>query len=152
MLPIPVVVIMAMSANARAGDPEGISYTCSGNEPFWRIEMNRTLAVLTRPHADEIEDHVFAGSLNTFDFLDPPWRVWRGRKTGTRGGELVVVAREETCRDTMADEAVFDHRAVVSFPEGHAATGCCHAVPALSPAGVPPADFAGKPANVGPNL
>lgn len=144
LLPVPVIVITAMAASAWAGDPEGFSYTCSGNEPFWRIEMNRASAVLTRPGADEIEDHAFAGHLETFGFLDPPWRVWRGRNAG---GELVVVAREETCQDTMADEAVFDHRAVVSFPEGRAATGCCRAVAGLSPAGAPPADFAGEAAN-----
>ena len=144
---IPVIVIMAMAANARAGDFEGFSYICSGNEPFWRIEMNQGSAVLTRPGPHEIEEHVFKGSLDTFDILDPPWSVWRGRKTDNNGGALVVVARKETCRDTMADKAVFDYRAVVSFPEGQAATGCCHAAAALSPAGAPPADLADKAAD-----
>lgn len=145
LLPILVIAIMATAANVRAADPEGLSYTCSGNEPFWRIEMNQTLAVLTRPGVDEIEAHVFAGRLDTLDFLDPPWRVWRGRKAGDGGGDLVVVAREEPCHDTMADEAVFDHRAVVSFPENNVATGCCRAVAPLSPAGgAPPADLAGE--------
>jgi uncharacterized membrane protein len=152
VLRIAIILIMAMAANARADDPDGLSYICSGNEPFWRIEMNQASAVLTRPGADEIEEHVFAGSLDTLDFLDPPWSVWRGRKTDNNGGALVVVARKETCRDTMSDEAVFDHRAVVSFPEGHAATGCCHAVAPLSPAGAPPADLADKAADDDPRL
>lgn len=145
LLPIPIIVITAVAADAPAADPEDLSYTCYGNEPFWRIEMNQTSAVLTTPGADEIENHVFAGRLDTFDFLDPPWRFWRGRNTGD--GELVVVARKETCEDTMADEAVFDHRAVVSFPEGRAATGCCRAVSGLSPAGAPPADLGDEAAN-----
>ncbi|MGZ9275257.1 MAG: hypothetical protein ACXW34_10990 [Nitrospira sp.] len=144
MLPILVIAIMAMAANARAADPNGPSYACSGNEPFWRIEMNPASAVLTRPGVYEIEAHVFAGRLDALDFLDPPWRVWRGRKAGGSGGDLVVVAREEPCQDTMADEAVFDHRAVVSFPENNVATGCCQAIADLSPAGAPPADFAGE--------
>jgi uncharacterized membrane protein len=143
LLPILVIVITPMAADARAADPDGPSYICSGNEPFWRIEMNQASAVLTRPGADEIEEHVFAGRLDTFDFLDPSWLVWRGRK-GSDGDDLVVVAREEPCQDTMADDAMFDHRALVSFPENNAATGCCHAVAPLSPAGAPPADFTGE--------
>jgi uncharacterized membrane protein len=142
LLPILGIAIMAMAANAWAADPNGPSYACSGNEPFWRIEMSQASAVLTRPGADDIEADVFAGRLDTLDFLDPPWRVWRGRKAG--GGDLVLVIREEPCRDTMADEAVFDHRAVVSFPEGPAASGCCHAIADLRPAGAPPADFVGE--------
>jgi uncharacterized membrane protein len=126
--------------SAPTADPTGLSYVCSGNEPFWRIEMNQAAAVLTQPGLDDIEEHVFQGRLDAFTYLDPPWSVWRGNKSGDGGGDLVVVTREETCLDTMADEAVFDHRAIVSFPEGHAATGCCNAVTLLDPAAAPPAD------------
>jgi uncharacterized membrane protein len=130
----------ALAARAHAADLTAASFVCSGNEPFWHIEMNSASAVLTRPGMHEIEEHVFAGRLDAFDYLDPPWSIWRGHEIDANGGDLVVVVRKETCLDTMADDVVFDHRALVSFPEGTAATGCCNAATALDPDGVPPSD------------
>jgi uncharacterized membrane protein len=142
-----VSALAALAVTARAYDLTGPGYVCSGNEPFWRIEMNPTAAVLTRPGIDGIEEHVFNGRLDSFDYLDPPWSVWRGHQAGDNGGELVVVARQETCLDTMADEDVFDHRAIVSLPEGNSATGCCNVVTSLDLAGVPPVDPGAGPAD-----
>ncbi|MGZ8394892.1 MAG: hypothetical protein ACXWWJ_09005, partial [Nitrospira sp.] len=56
---LPFISALAASVmNAAAADVNEPSYVCSGNEPFWRIEMNRTAAVLTRPGPDGIEQHM----------------------------------------------------------------------------------------------
>ena len=129
------VSTFAMEAPSTGAEP-GLSYVCSGNEPFWRIEITGTEAVLSKPGGDGVEQEVFAGRLDAFAYLDPPWVLWRGKRPNP-DGDLVVVARAERCLDTMADEGAFDYRALVSFPEGNAATGCCNAIAALTPAGAP---------------
>lgn len=150
-----VSVLALGRLTAHAEGPAGQSYVCSGNEPFWRIEITPTEAVLSKPGPDGVEQQVFQGHLDAFAYLDPAWGLWRGKEIGQKG-DLVVVIRQETCRDTMADEAVFDHRVLVSFPEGNAASGCCNALAALTPAGVastdPEADAAGEWARPWPAL
>ncbi len=136
MLLVMAVAPTVSAPAAGAGEPAERSYICSGNEPFWRIEITPTEAIVSRPGHDGTEQQVFDGSLSSFDYLDPPWSVWRGKEADEQG-ILVVVSRHERCSDTMADESVFDYRALVSFPEGGAASGCCNAIAALVPAGVP---------------
>lgn len=127
---------------ATAGDDlvlHGLS--CRGNEPFWSLDIDTTSAQERSLLPDGIFERAYAGQLSTFGFLDPPWAVFRGQ---TEDAETVVlVAREETCVDTMKGEA-FDQRAVVSFPNGLAATGCCHASLAIDAAAAPAADHADK--------
>lgn len=138
------LAIITPTASGHGGDRSMPGYICSGNEPFWRIALDPTSAVLSRPGGSGVEDDVFAGRLDVFAYLDPPWSVWRGRNLGQDGGELMIVVREEKCLDTMADDAVFNHRAIVSFEEGPAAAGCCNKIAALNPGEAPPADFDAK--------
>ena len=64
------------------------------------------------------------GAFDDLAFLEPPWRVWRGRAAGDPSRVLVATMRAETCRDSMSGRR-FDHRGVLSFPNGAAETGCC---------------------------
>ena len=99
---------------------------CTGNEPSWAIDAGPDNARVTRLAAKK-EEEIFRGGLARLAFLDPPWAVWRGASPADRRRTLVVTVRREACRDTMADGPPFDYRAVVSFPDGSAVTGCCRA-------------------------
>jgi uncharacterized membrane protein len=99
---------------------------CTGNEPSWAIEAGPDNARMTRLAAKK-EEEVYRGGLARLAFLDPPWEIWRGASLEDPKRTLVVTMRKEACRDTMADGPPFDYRAVVSFPDGSAATGCCRA-------------------------
>lgn len=125
-----IVIVLAAGIGAPAAAAELV---CSGTEPFWRLEADGGSGTLTRPGPERVVETRLTGALERLGYLDPPWLVWRGRPAG--GDEpLVAVVRREACSDAMSG-ARFDHRAVVSFPESPAATGCC-TVAAASP---PPA-------------
>lgn len=116
--------VAAGSANAADG------FRCQGNEPFWHLALDATSGVLTRPGADRPEKIILQGRLQALDYLRPPWTVWRGDRAGEPAVAVVAVIREESCRDTMADETPpFTHRAVITLPDGRAATGCCRTAP-----------------------
>lgn len=122
---VAVVALVAGLAPARADDLVLQHLDCRGNEPFWRVEANPTGAQSSRLVA-AIEQRLYAGRLDRFDYLDPPWAVFRGDDVDG-GGTLVLTARAERCLDTMADLPAFPWRAVAAFPDGVVATGCCTA-------------------------
>jgi uncharacterized membrane protein len=119
---------------------------CTGNEPLWAIEAGPDNARVTRLAAKK-EEEIFRGGLARLAFLDPPWAVWRGASPADRRRTLVVTVRREACRDTMADGPPFDYRAVVSFPDGSAATGCCRAAPSGVEGSAPAAPKSGSRAD-----
>jgi uncharacterized membrane protein len=123
------LVLLPGSALAGAEGRAVEHFVCSGNEPFWRLEMERSAARWSRPGREEVEEDELHGGLSDLGFLDPEAWVWRGEVGGDPAQTLVAVLRVETCHDTMADLPPFDVRAVVSFPDGLAATGCCRAGP-----------------------
>jgi uncharacterized membrane protein len=126
---------------AGAGEARVRHLVCTGNEPFWRLEMGPKTARWSRPGREDVEEDELQGGLSGLGFLDPQAWVWRGEVGGDPAQTLVAVMRAETCHDTMADLPPFDFRAVVSFPDGLAATGCCRAALALDAAGAPHADL-----------
>lgn len=129
----PMAVVLSASVPTLASDPtrpdpgpqaasiRGMS--CVGEEPFWGLEIGRTEARLSRPGAAGIDEIVLTGRLDTLDFLEPPAAVFRG---DGREGLLVATMRRESCASTMSDQTPDrPWRAVVSFPDGSVATGCC---------------------------
>lgn len=138
------------------GMPPVVALQCSGNEPFWRLDLGPGTALLRRPAAEEVEATTFTGTLDSLDYLDPPWHVWRGEAASGEGvtdaptGGIVAMVREEACRDTMKGD-IRDARAVVALPGGGNVSGCCTLRgPLAEPAragddGPPFADFGGKP-------
>lgn len=116
---------------------------CTGNEPFWSIDVGPSNALLDRLSQPR-ERAVYRGKLQRFTYLEPEWLVWRGQSIRQSTHILTVVARREACQDTMADGPPSDYRAVISFADGTAATGCCRARFAVDASRAPRADFAAK--------
>jgi uncharacterized membrane protein len=116
---------------------------CTGNEPFWSIDVGPSNALLDRL-AQSRERAVYRGRLQRFTYLEPEWLVWRGQSIRQSTHVLTIVARREACQDTMADGPPADYRAVISFADGTAATGCCRARFAYDADQAAVADYATK--------
>lgn len=99
--------------------------TCRGEEPFWRLDANKTNALLTRPLGKGPKEVVFRGELSHIGFLAPQAIVWRGQSTHLPAETLVATLREESCRSTMADTPPQAWRAILTTKPGEAHTGCC---------------------------
>ena len=133
-------LVLAVAAGPAAAD-EGLpaAYACTGNEPFWSLEIMGQNGTWSRLTGAGIEETPMTGQAGPLAYLDPRVLVWRG--TGDAlAGDIVAVITEQTCLDTMADVPPFAFRAVVSTPAGEALAGCCR-TPAAEP--VTAADLAG---------
>lgn len=108
------------------GTPPATALHCTGNEPFWSLDLSPGTAILKRPAGEAVESTTFTGTLDSLAYLDPPWHVWRGTvASGTDvAAPLVALVHEEACRDTMKGD-LRDARAIVSLPGGGTVTGCC---------------------------
>ena len=139
-----LVVLWLVSALATAQqDIAPAHLKCTGNEPFWSIDVGPINALLDRL-AQSRERAVYRGKLQRFTYLEPEWLVWRGQSIRQSTHILTIVARREACLDTMADGPPADYRAIISFADGTAATGCCRARFAYDAAEAPVADYATK--------
>jgi len=124
-------MVLAAAAPAAAQDLSmsiaGIE--CSGNEPFWRLDISAEEGVLTRPTADGVTEQRFAGASTWLDWLQPGWQVWRGTATDESGDVLVATMRTEQCVDSMAGEEAgeFDYVVLLSLEDMPAVNGCCRA-------------------------
>jgi len=120
-------------------------YSCAGQEPAWSLEIAETSGRLTRPSVSGDAVVELDGAMRRPAQLEPAWAVWRGH---TRAGAytLVAILREESCR-AQTDAAAAPYRALVSFPDGSAASGCCQAEQRLDVRAAAPARYAGKPAD-----
>lgn len=122
-----LVVLWLVSATAAAQqDIAPAHMKCTGNEPSWSIDVGPSNALLDRL-AQPRERAVYRGQLQRFIYLEPEWLVWRGQSIRQSTHMLTIVARREACQDTMADGPPADYRAIISFADGTAATGCCRA-------------------------
>lgn len=139
----------AAAQDQRASEPPVVALECSGNEPFWSLDLGPGTALLRRPMGAEVEETTFTGTLDTLGYLDPPWSVWRGAAASGAGvggaaDDLVAMVRREECRDTMKGD-LHQARAVVSLPGGGVVTGCCTVHEPLEPASDPAAPAAPEP-------
>lgn len=130
---------LALAAPGAAAEPGPLpgAFGCSGNEPFWALTVDGEEGAFSRPGADGVAETALTGGGHGLDYLDPPVFVWRGGPASPQAqpaeeaeaeelsGDLVVGIFPQTCRDTMADLPPFAYRAVLSLPDGRAATGCC---------------------------
>jgi len=122
-----MVALWLVSAMATAQqDIAPAHMKCTGNEPFWSVDVGPSNALLDRL-AQSRERAVYRGELRRFMYLEPEWLVWRGQSIRQSTHVLTIVARREACQDTMADGPPADYRAIISFADGTAATGCCRA-------------------------
>jgi uncharacterized membrane protein len=142
---LPVLWLVSAVAAAQQ-DIAPAHMKCTGNEPFWSIDVGPSNALLDRL-AEPRERAVYRGQLQRFVYLEPEWLVWRGQSIRQSTHMLTIVARREACLDTMADGPPADYRAIISFADGTAATGCCRARSAYDVNEAPLADPAKKAAD-----
>jgi len=119
-----LVASQTLAPPAGAAASSGPLYVCRGDEPPWTLELDDAGGTLTRPSAAGADGQALVGRLRRFEQLDPPWVLWRGH---TRAGAYTMVAtlRAESCRSALPDAAEMPYRALVSFPDGSVASGCC---------------------------
>ncbi|NBC32215.1 MAG: META domain-containing protein [Alphaproteobacteria bacterium] len=130
---------LALSAPATATEPgsQPEAFGCAGNEPFWALTVDGPDGAFSRPGEGGVAETALAGGSRALGYLSPPIVVWRGGPADPQAdgaevaGDLVAGIFRQRCLDTMADLPPFRYRAVISLPDGTAATGCClAAVPA----------------------
>jgi hypothetical protein len=139
------VAATCIACGALAQQPVVVqSLTCVGEEPFWRLDANRTTGTYTALAAKGKREVVFRGSLQSLSFPSPPVMVWRGDSTHLPRETLVATLREEACRSTMAEGPPKTHRVMLSLKAGEAVTGCCTVRAAYDARTAPAANFAAK--------
>ena len=104
------------------------NYTCTGNEPSWKLEVAGAFATLSQLTGTAPEERKFKGEIEKVPAARVPSAIWRGRlDAGLR--DLVAVITQESCKDTMSSEGPtggeFPFTARVSLPQGAVRTGCC---------------------------
>lgn len=126
-----VAMIAAAPVAAQEMSMSLASIVCSGNEPFWRLDISSDEGVLTRPTADGVTEQRYTGASTWLDWLQPGWQVWRGRSADEAGDVLVATMRTEQCVDSMAGEeaGAFDYVVLLSMPDMPAVNGCCRVSP-----------------------
>jgi hypothetical protein len=139
------IAAAGMACGASAQQPIVVqSMACVGEEPFWRLDANRTTGSYSALAAKGKREVVFRGSLQSLSFLTPPVLVWRGDSTHQPRETLVATVREEACRSTMADGPPKTHRVFLSLKPGEGVTGCCTVRAAFDARTAPVANFAVK--------
>lgn len=139
------VAVAAVTGPVAAQEMSIASIECSGNEPFWHLDITAEEGVLTRPTADGVEERRYAGQTTWLDWLQPGWQVWRGTAVGDDADVLVATMRNEQCVDSMAGEeaGAYDHIVLLSIENMPAVNGCCRVSP--------PADAMDATAAAGPS-
>jgi len=148
--PMPIVAALFASAALAQGPapapqvavPQQIS--CIGEEPFWRLDANRTTGNLQRLGGKARRAVELRGELAAISFLAPRALVWRGNSTRLPGETIVATLREEACSSTMKDGPPQAWRAILSTRPGEAITGCCTVKNGYDTTKAPLAAFAAK--------
>ncbi len=125
------IAAIAATGPVAAQEMSIASIECSGNEPFWHLDIAAEEGVLTRPTADGVEERRYAGQTTWLDWLQPGWQVWRGKAMGDDADVLVATMRNEQCVDSMAGEeaGAFEFLVLLSLENVPAMSGCCRVSP-----------------------
>jgi heat shock protein HslJ len=125
------LVAFAACGPVAAQEMSVASIECSGNEPFWHLDITADGGVLTRPTADGVTERRYAGAMTWLDWLQPGWQVWRGKGEGDSADVLVATMRAEQCVDSMAGEEAgpYDFVVLLSLEDMPAVNGCCRISP-----------------------
>ena len=132
----------APAAPAQVAIPQQIA--CLGEEPFWRLDANRTTGRLQRLGGKSRQVVELRGELMAISFLTPKALVWRGDSTRLPSETVVATLREEACSSTMKDGPPQAWRAILSTRPGEAITGCCSVKNGYDTTKAPLASFAAK--------
>ena len=95
-------------------------FRCTGNEPFWALELDVHGGVLTTPDGETL----LVGELAATD--TGAW-TFRGAPEDEPQAFTGAVLSPAQCFDTMADGPAMPFSAAVSFADGSEAGGCCRA-------------------------
>lgn len=106
-------------ANAPAGQVPR-SFTCSGNEPFWSLELGRQGGLLTEPGGETL----LVGELAATG--TGAW-TFRGAPEDDPEAFTGAVLSPAQCFDTMADGPAMPFSAALRFADGREGSGCCRA-------------------------
>ena len=119
LLTLPLIALSAPVAAAPSGTD---GFLCSGNEPFWNLDIAGPTAQLRTMNMEDAAR--FDGAPTALDWHQPPVTVWRGRN---HDGDVLVamVAATGACFDTMADGPAMPYEVLLSLPDGSAVAGCC---------------------------
>ena len=96
---------------------------CTGNEPFWRLDIDGSRGQWWWIDAGS-EGAVAEGTPGRLDLGQRVVTGWRGPVTRPVAGELVAIVDTESCQDSMADQR-FPLTARLSMPDGRLLLGCC---------------------------
>ena len=116
------------------------SFRCSGNEPFWSLELGMQGGVLTEPGNETL----LVGELAPTD--TGAW-TFKGAPEDEPGAFTGAVLSPAQCFDTMADGPAMPFSAALNFADGRQGSGCCRVEYGLDLENAPvfdPADKAGE--------
>ncbi len=115
------------------------SFSCSGNEPFWSLDLSRQGGLLSEPGSETL----LVGELAATG--TGAW-TFRGAPEDEPGAFAGAVLSPAQCFDTMADGPAMPFSVAVRFADGREGTGCCRAEYGLDLENAPVFAAAGKPA------
>ncbi|MCB1007903.1 MAG: hypothetical protein KDB94_03310 [Acidobacteria bacterium] len=133
--PILLLIVAALVAPVTLAAEESealpVAFRCSGNEPFWGLQIAGAKATYSAMGEETVE---LAGTFRTLDYAG--LFVFRG--AAKEGGDWVAFVFNRSCEDTMAEEGEgggrMPYAVGVSLPGGEARYGCCRPVePATEP-------------------
>ena len=113
------------------------SFRCSGNEPFWSLELGMQGGVLTEPGNETL----LVGELAPTD--TGAW-TFKGAPEDEPGAFTGAVLSPAQCFDTMADGPAMPFSAALNFADGRQGSGCCRVEYGLDLENAPVFDPAGK--------
>ena len=116
------------------------SFRCSGNEPFWSLELGRQGGVLSEPEGETL----LVGELAATG--TGAW-TFRGAPEDEPGAFTGAVLSPAQCFDTMADGPAMPFSAALRFADGREGSGCCRVEYGLDLENAAVFDASGKPAD-----
>lgn len=115
-------------------------FKCSGNEPFWSLDLDVHGGVLTTPEGETL----LVGELAPTE--TGAW-TFRGSPEDEPQAFTGAVLSPAQCFDTMADGPAMPFSAVLSFADGREGSGCCRAEFGLDLERAPAFDAGGRDAD-----
>ncbi|GAB2669199.1 hypothetical protein [Arenimonas aestuarii] len=140
--PEPAVEAMPMPAPPAESEPAPgqvpRSFRCSGNEPFWSLELGVHGGVLSEPGTE---------TLMVGDLAPTGTGAWtfRGAPEDDPAAFTGAVLSPAQCFDTMADGPAMPFSAALRFADGREGSGCCRVEYGLDLENAPVFDAGGKP-------
>jgi hypothetical protein len=113
------VSLMLLAATVRSAEAAPPPLVCTDGLASWSLELDARRGRLSFPDRPDV---LLQGRFASIEA--PKAHGWRGRASGTAGGEVVAFVSETACRSRAGDEPEpFAVR--LSLPDGRFLAGCC---------------------------